>query len=63
MDGGKSPFFSSWQGEMDHVERICGEERVVQTCSEDMPCLFGELGGGVVGCGGRRIVVGHYRKD
>jgi hypothetical protein len=60
-DGGKSPFFSFCQGEMDHERRSVGESGLYRPAAKT--CLASlESGGSVAGCG-RRIVVGHYRKD
>jgi hypothetical protein len=60
-DGGKSPFFSSWQGEMDHERGSVGKSGLYRPAAKT--CLASlESGGSVAGCG-RRIVVGHYRKD
>lgn len=60
-DGGKSPFFSSCQGERhddvrESVEKSGLYRPAAKTCLASL-----ESGGSVAGCG-RRIVVGHYRK-
>src|SRR6267154_1858236 len=58
-NGGKSPSFSSWQGEMDHERGSVGKSGLYRPAAKT--CLASlESGGSVAGCG-RRIVVGHYR--
>ena|SRR6266576_2951506 len=61
VDGGKSPFFSSWLGQMDHERGSVGKSGLYRPAAKT--CLASlESWGSVAGCG-RRIVVGHYRKD
>lgn len=59
-DGGKSPFFSSWQGQMHGERRSVGKSGLYRPAAKTGLASL-ESWGGVAGCG-RRIVVGHYRK-